>query len=100
MESIDISENVAHTKKTDNDGVHTYIKDTRALQDGRYRIRLLWKVHVTLDQNTLVAKKRLLQVTKKVPNDPKNIQAYNKAVREFIEYTLLYYRVECIVNSI
>lgn len=84
LESIDISRNVDHTKQTDNNSVHTYIKDTRALQDGRYGVRIPWKVHVTLGKNTLVAGKRLLQVTKKVLNDPKNIQANNKALREYI----------------
>lgn len=84
LESINISGNVDHTKKTDINLVHTYIKDTRALQDGRYGVRLPGKVHVTLDKNTLVAETRLLQVTKKVPYDPKNIQANNKALREYI----------------
>lgn len=85
LESIGISDNMAHTKTTDNDGVHTYIKDTMAFRDGRYEVRLPWKEHVTLEENKSVAEKRLSQVTKKLLKDPKNLQAYDKAIREYIE---------------
>lgn len=57
LESIDISRNVDHTKKTDNNWVHTYIKDTRALQDGRYGVRIPWKVHVTLGKKHVGCRK-------------------------------------------
>lgn len=85
MESIGITDNRARAKTTSNDSVHKYIEDYIDYQDGRYEVRLPWKEHITLAENKEVAEKRLLQVTKKLLKDAENIQAYDKAIREYIE---------------
>lgn len=85
LESIGITDNRARAKTTAKDSVHKYIEGNVDFQDGRYEVRLPWKEHVTLDENKEVAEKRLLQVIKKLLKDPKNLQAYDKAIREYIE---------------
>ncbi|KAH9379967.1 hypothetical protein HPB48_013223 [Haemaphysalis longicornis] len=76
LESIGISDNIAHTNTKDNDGVHTYIKDTMTFPGRTLRSHasLEGTRHVGREQ-VRSPKKRHLQVSKKLLKDPKNLQA-------------------------
>ncbi|XP_037529425.1 uncharacterized protein LOC119406767 [Rhipicephalus sanguineus] len=83
LESMGITEDPE--KKPSDDRVIQYIRETMEFKAGRYQVRLPWKENVTLCDNKAVAEKRLMQVTKKFWKNRDDLQAYDKAIREYFE---------------
>uniref|UniRef100_L7LX93 Putative tick transposon n=1 Tax=Rhipicephalus pulchellus TaxID=72859 RepID=L7LX93_RHIPC len=83
LESMGITEKPA--TKINDDQVLQYVRDTMEFKAGRYQVRLPWKENVTMGDNKAIAEKRLMQVTKKLCKEPDDLQAYDKAIREYFD---------------
>ncbi|KAL1445564.1 hypothetical protein MTO96_044952, partial [Rhipicephalus appendiculatus] len=71
--------------KINDDQVLQYVRDTMEFKAGRYQVRLPWKENVTMGDNKTIAEKRLMQVTKKFCKERDDLQAYDKAIREYFD---------------
>ena len=74
-----------HETKPSDDRVIQYVRETMEFKAGRYQVRLPWKENVTLGDNKAIAEKRLMQVTKKLWKNRDDLQAYDKAIRQYFE---------------